>query len=74
MSADACASPTPKAPKGPSLEAASVLRPTDSARRNSTPTNTRLKTTTQGERTSVAKKSSKKNPIDAAGTVATRIR
>jgi hypothetical protein len=33
------------------LEAPSVLRPTDSATRNNTPTNTRLKIT-QGERTS----------------------
>jgi len=33
-----------------------------------------LKTTTHGERTSVAKKSSKKNPISPAGTVATKIR
>jgi hypothetical protein len=71
-SAAAWASPTPKAPRGPSLEALRVLRPTDSAAKNSMPTKTRLKTTTQGERTSVAKKSSKKKPISAAGIVATR--
>ena len=59
-SAAAWASPTPKAPKGPSLEAASVFLPTDSATRNRAPTKTRLKTTTQGDLTSVAKKSSKK--------------
>src|SRR5215218_3819209 len=57
--AAACASPIPKAPNGPSFMALSVLRPTASATRNSTPTKTRLMTTTQGERTSVAKKSSK---------------
>ena len=56
------------------MEALSVLRPTDSATKKRPPTKTRLKTTTQGERTCVAKKSSKKNPISAAGTVATRIR
>src|SRR3712207_2485716 len=49
-SAAAWARPTPKAPRGPSLEALSVLRPTASATRNSAPTNTKLKTTTQGER------------------------
>jgi hypothetical protein len=68
------ASPTPKAPKKPSLEQLPVLRPTASVTRNSTPTNTRLKTTTQGERTSVANKSSKKKPIRAAGTVAIKMR
>jgi hypothetical protein len=56
------------------LEAPSVLRPTASAARNSRPMRTRLKTTTQGERTRVAKKPSKKNPIRAARTVASRIR
>jgi hypothetical protein len=71
--AAAWARPTPKAPKKPSFGAPSVFVPTASATRNSTPTNTRLKTT-QGERTCVAKKSRKKNPISAAGTVAIRIR
>src|SRR5215216_1015729 len=65
--AAACASPIPKAPNEPSLETLSVLEPTASATRNSAPTKMRLMTTTQGERTSVAKKSSKKNPISAPG-------
>src|SRR5215217_2541599 len=65
--AAACASPIPKAPNEPSFMALSVLGPTASATRNSAPTKMRFMTTTQGERTSVAKKSSKKNPISTPG-------
>ena len=68
-SAAACASPIPIASENLSLSAPRVLLPTASPTMNSTPTSTRLKTTTQGLRTDVSKKSSRKNPIRAAGMV-----
>ena len=73
-SAAACASPIPIASENLSLSAPRVLLPTASPTMNSTPTSTRLKTTTQGLRTDVSKKSSRKNPIRAAGMVEARIR
>jgi hypothetical protein len=57
-----------------SIEARRLLSPTASPTINSTPTTTKLTTTTHGERTTVAKKSSKKNPIRPAGMVASSIR
>jgi hypothetical protein len=57
-----------------SLSACRLLLPTASATINRTPTSTRLKTTTHGLRTVVSKKSSRKYPIAAAGTIEARIR
>src|SRR5215217_1523834 len=71
-SAAACATPIPIASENLSLSAPRVLLPTASPTINSTPTSTRLKTTTQGLRTDVSKKSSRKNPIRAAGMVDAR--
>src|SRR5215208_370820 len=68
-SAAAWASPIPTASPNPSLVARRLRLAAASATRNSTPTRTKLKTTTQGERIVSSKKPSNRYPIKAAGMV-----